>query len=105
VLAVRGELDLATVAHLRERFLIALHNASSPVVVDLGGVTFCGAEGLALLVHVRRRARLLGLSFSLAGVTAQTRRIMEITGLWRSFTIVTTVPAPRTGLDSRTPAA
>ncbi len=105
VLVIRGDLDLATVADLRERLLRAMTHLTCPVVVDLAGVTFCGAEGLALLVHVRRRARLLGLTFCLANPSAQTRRVMEVTGLWRCFAILAVVPMPGMGLVAGQPAA
>lgn len=87
ILEIHGELDLAATDYLRERMLIALRRAATHVVVDLSGVTFCDASGLAMLVHVDRRARLLGLGFSLAAPSAEMSKIMQITGLQRHFTI------------------
>src|SRR4051794_40354235 len=66
VISIRGELDIATTASLRDRILTVLKDTTSPVIVDLSGVTFCDASGLALLVGTRRRAALHGLTVTLA---------------------------------------
>jgi anti-anti-sigma factor len=45
---------------LREHLLGLLRPGASRLVIDLSGVTFCDASGLAVLVGVARRAGLLG---------------------------------------------
>jgi len=92
VLAIRGDLDMATVTDVRELILRAMTHVTGPIFVDLSDVTSCDAEGLAVLIHVRRRARLLGLAFSLVSPPDQMRQIMQSTGLWRPFVILTAIP-------------
>ena len=60
VLAVNGEIDLATAPRLREHLVrLVTEHAGHPVVVDLTGVTFCDSIGLGILVGAQRRARAL----------------------------------------------
>ena len=66
VLAVCGELDIATTTALRSQIRIILKDTTTPVIIDLSGVSFCDASGLALLVGAQRRARLHGLTVLLA---------------------------------------
>jgi anti-sigma B factor antagonist len=94
VLELHGDLDFATTEYLRERLLAGLRYAVTPVVLDLSGVTFCDANGLAMLVHIGRRARLLGLTFSLAALPDEMNKSMRITGLWRYFALRPTSAVP-----------
>lgn len=95
VLAICGELDIATTAALRDQIVIALKNTATPVIIDLSGVSFCDASGLALLVGVRRRARLRGLTIALAAPRRNVHKLLRITGLDRAFTVHPTVTAAR----------
>ncbi|MEU8634085.1 STAS domain-containing protein [Amycolatopsis sp. NPDC048633] len=55
LVAVVGDIDLATVAILVECVETALRDGG-PLVVDLGGVTFCSGVGLRALRRLQRRA-------------------------------------------------
>jgi anti-anti-sigma regulatory factor len=55
LIAVVGDIDLATVAILVECAETALRSGG-PLVVDLGGVPFCSGVGLRALQRVQRRA-------------------------------------------------
>ncbi len=101
VIAVRGELDIATTASLRDRILIMLKDTTSLVIVDLSGVTFCDASGLALLVGIRRRAALHGLTVTLAAPRPNVAKLLRVTGLNRAFTVHPTLTS---ALLDRTPA-
>ena len=55
IAAVTGEIDISTVAGLRERLLeLADHGAT--LIVDLNRVTFIDSAGLGVLVGTARRA-------------------------------------------------
>jgi anti-anti-sigma factor len=97
VLAVSGELDIASTARLRDRIVTTLNDTIGPVIIDLSGVTFCDATGLALLVGARRRAKLRGLTVVLAGPTHTVSKLLRITGLDRAFTIYPSVAAAQLG--------
>ena len=56
ITAISGDLDIACVPAVREQLLGILGPHVSRIVVDLSGVTFCDASGLAVLTGARRRA-------------------------------------------------
>lgn len=63
VVAVHGEIDLCSAAHLHARLVAALDTATAEsgcIVVDLRGVDFLGAAGLAVLAETLHRAEALG---------------------------------------------
>ncbi|SEG73148.1 anti-sigma B factor antagonist [Thermomonospora echinospora] len=93
VVAIEGELDIASAAALREKLFAEFRRARAAVVLDLSGVSFCDAAGLSVLVAARRRARLLGLSLSLAAPRPSMSRLLQITGLQRSFDVCPTAGA------------
>jgi anti-anti-sigma factor len=97
VIAIRGELDLATTAPLRDRILTILKDTTSPVIVDLSGVSFCDASGLALLVGTQRRATMHGLTVALAAPRPNLHKLLRITGLDRAFTVHPTLADAQLG--------
>ncbi|OLT09981.1 hypothetical protein BJF78_29585 [Pseudonocardia sp. CNS-139] len=57
VVTVAGEVDMVTAGRLRHAVGTALADAgTSPVVIDLTGVSFLGSHGLAVLLEARRAA-------------------------------------------------
>ncbi len=91
-----GELDISCSPALRDQLLGLLRRGSSCLVVDLSGVTYCDASGLAVLVSTRRRARLLGGSLRLAAVSPQVDQALRITGLDRHLDVFPTVQSATT---------
>ena len=65
VVAVRGDVDIATAAELRNRIsdAVEVHRA---IVVDLGEVGFMDSTGLGVLVALHSRAVALGGTFVIA---------------------------------------
>jgi anti-anti-sigma factor len=93
VLAVYGELDIATTASLRDRIADLLENATTPIIIDLSGVTFCDASGLAVLVDARRRAEPRGITVALAAPRRNVSKLLRVSGLDRSFAVHPTLAA------------
>ena len=91
-----GELDIASIPALREQLLSLLRPGSSRLFIDLSKVSLCDASGLAVLVGIGRRARLLGGFLRLAAVSPQADRVLHITGLHRYLPIspLPTQPQP-----------
>lgn len=87
VLHVSGDIDIFTTAALRRRILGALDDSAGALVLDMSAVTFCGAGGLGVLLHAQRRARAIGVTFTLTGVTPRMARLLRITGLDDRFTV------------------
>jgi anti-sigma B factor antagonist len=88
VLAVHGEVDLATVPRLRNQ-LVAL-NAAHPgatLVVDLDGVTALDATGLGVLVGGLGQRRWSGGDLALVCASPQLREHLALCRLDRVFDI------------------
>jgi anti-anti-sigma factor len=96
IAALSGELDVACAPVLREQLLGVLRPRASRLVVDLSGVSFCDASGLAVLVGTGRRARLLGGVLRLAAPAHAVTVALRISGLLRQFDIFPTVLAATT---------
>jgi anti-sigma B factor antagonist len=84
VVTVAGEVDIATVARLRER-LAALAAGGLPLVADLDQVSFIDATGLGALAGAARRAAAHGASLHVVCARPQTRRLFRVTGLDRQI--------------------
>jgi anti-sigma B factor antagonist len=87
VVTVAGEVDIATVARLRER-LFALAAGGLPLVVDLDQVSFIDATGLGALAGAARRAAGHGASLHVVATRPQTRQLFRVTGLDRQIPLV-----------------
>jgi len=87
VIDVSGELDLTTVAMLRDPLLsLAAKSLSPHLIVDLSRVDFIDSAGLALLVEARKR--LAADSRSLALVISPGRQPERVLRLVRFDTIM-----------------
>jgi anti-sigma B factor antagonist len=106
VVTVAGEVDIATVARLRER-LVALAAGGLPLVADLDQVSFIDATGLGALAAAARRAAAHGASLHVVCARPQTRRLFRVTGLDRQIPLARDLAealrALGVGQDSRQP--
>ena len=93
VAAIGGDLDIACVPALREQLLGLLGPHANRIIVELSGVTFCDASGLAVLIGARRRAWLLGGVLRLAAPAPPVAAVLRLTGLDVHFEIFATVLA------------
>jgi anti-anti-sigma factor len=83
-----GEIDILTSQAVRERLLLILRYSTNLLIIDLSGVAFCDASGLAVLVGIQRRARAAGITLALAAPRPSTAKLLRITGLDRSLPMV-----------------
>jgi stage II sporulation protein AA (anti-sigma F factor antagonist) len=81
VLSPVGEIDVASADVLRRAAREAIAATPRCLVVDLGGLTFCGSTGLVVLMDARRDAEAAGVRFGTADGPAIVRRVLEITQL------------------------
>ncbi|VVJ18566.1 Uncharacterised protein [Amycolatopsis camponoti] len=79
LVTVVGDIDLATVAILVECAETALR-VGGPLVIDLGGVTFCSGAGLRALHRVRRRAEAAAVPLAWVVRTPAVWRVLRGTG-------------------------
>ena len=80
IAAVTGEIDISTVAQLRER-LYELADNGGTLIVDLNRVTFIDSAGLGALVGMAQRAAEHGGSLHAVCAQPQPRRLLWMTGV------------------------
>jgi anti-sigma B factor antagonist len=102
IVTLEGELDIASAPALREQLLRLLRPGTSQLVVDLSGIWYADASGLAVLVGSQRRAVLLGGALHLAGPRPEVARVLAATDIRRHLDVYPTVQAAIAG---RKPAA
>ena len=90
LVTVAGEVDIATVAQLRER-LRALAASGRPLVADLEQVSFIDASGLGALAGAARLAAEHGASLQVVCARQRIRRLFRLTGLDGSIPLARTL--------------
>ncbi len=79
--AMRGELDLATVDRVVSYVCDVIDRHGGPVIADLGEIAFCDACGLGALVRIVSYAQRAGRPLVLARPSRAVMKIMRITGI------------------------
>ena len=85
VVAVRGEVDLATAPELEACVSQAFEGAPSVVILDLAALTFIDSSGLRVLVTLAGDATARGSSVALRNVPSHAQRVLDLTGLADTF--------------------
>jgi anti-sigma B factor antagonist len=93
VIAVCGEIDVATAPQLRECLHRVIAHGEATVVLDLLGVTFLDSTALGVLVGALKRCRELGGDLHVVVADPRIVKIFEITGLTNVFTIADSLQA------------
>ena len=81
VISLAGELDGAAVDTAGSVLAPALADPAGLVVIDLAGITFVGAAGVALLYGLARQRPDRESLRLLPGRNPQVRRMLEVTGV------------------------
>jgi anti-anti-sigma factor len=102
VVALAGELDIASAPAVRERLLSLLRPGTSRLVVDMSAIRYADASGVAALVSTQRRAVLLGGELRLAAPRPEVGRVLAATGVTRH---IETYPTVQSAADGRKPPA
>ena len=95
VIALHGDLDLATAGSIKSRLLQLVQSPTPELVIDLSDVEFLDSVGISVLVTAWREADLRNLPFALASVPEQARRVLDITGTGALFRVVELEPPRR----------
>ncbi len=85
VVAVDGELDIATVSELQREIEPLWARPLNVLTIDLERVAFMDSSGLRTLNELRTRAEQSDVSFALFGVQPTVRRVLDITGMASFF--------------------
>jgi anti-sigma B factor antagonist len=87
LLAVSGELDIATAPELRDRMTGAIDAGATGVVVDLRDVTFMDSVAMAAILHARTQLGKDGRLAVVLGAESYTQLVFEIAGLPRCLAL------------------
>jgi anti-anti-sigma factor len=85
VVAVRGELDMATIGSVEDALQALREAGSRDVVLDLRALTFVDCAGLNMLLAAGRDARADGWNLAILDGSPALERLLEITGLRDHF--------------------
>ncbi len=85
VLAVTGEVDVATAPRLREQLIDLVNEGQHRIVVDLEKVEFLDSTGLGVLVGALKRVRTHDGELALVCTESRILKVFEITGLTKVF--------------------
>lgn len=92
VFRVVGELDVASVAALRDELRLTIDLGSGPVMLDLTAMTFIDAAGISVLVWFANEMRTRGRRASFCGASPMTGRLLELTHVEHLFARPAGVP-------------
>jgi anti-anti-sigma factor len=81
VIAVSGELDLASSPRLEEELDRVTDSDAEAVVIDLRMLEFMDSTGLSVLIRAHRRAEEQGKAFALVRGSQQVQRLLGLTGV------------------------
>lgn len=81
VIAVAGELDMATAPQLQAHISEMLEQGRNRLVFDLSEVSFCDSTGLSVFVRAKNSCDGAGGAVALAAPQRGVLRILEVSGL------------------------
>lgn len=87
VLAVTGEVDVATAPAMRERLVSLVADGNVRLIVDLSPVDFIDSTGLGVLVGTLKRVREADGELALIIPQDRILKLFDITGLSKIFAI------------------
>lgn len=102
VLAVSGEVDVATVPRLREQLHGLVAQGSNRIIVNLDAVDFLDSTGLGVLVGALKRVRSNDGDLFLVCTQPRIRKVFEVTGLTKVFQLFETVDNAVSGTGAAT---
>jgi len=92
LIAVSGELDLATAHELAALGARVVMTGASNVIVDANELAVCDSSGLRVLVQIANDLHPSGGKLVIAGAKPIVLRVLEITGLTDTVVLADTVP-------------
>jgi anti-sigma B factor antagonist len=101
LIAVSGELDLATAPRLKWPLVDAIDAGARRLIVDLSRVTFMDSTALGVLIGIRRSLK-LGSRLAIICTDADVLKIFEISGLDAVFQIFPTLDDARSYVSQGT---
>lgn len=90
LVAIEGELDLATVPRVTAAFAAEPVACAGAVVIDLTGVAFMDSTGLGTLISFERELAARGGRLALACPEGPARLLLDVTGLAEQLAVFAT---------------
>ena len=87
VIALDGELDLASAPDLAELAEELVRNGAGNIIVDAERLSFCDSSGLRILVSIANDLRPIGGRVAIVNPQPIVLRVLELTGLDRTVMI------------------
>lgn len=88
VVAVSGELDVASGPALEQELAKAKASDAQLVILDLRDLEFIDSTGLSILIKAHQQAEESGRRFAVVRGRAQVQRLLGLTGLEERLTLV-----------------
>jgi anti-anti-sigma factor len=88
VIAVRGELDLASSPALQEELDRVSASDAEMLIIDLRELDFMDSTGLSVLVRAHQRAEEHGRRLAMVKGPQQVQRLLSLTGVSDRLTVV-----------------
>ncbi|MFC4945159.1 STAS domain-containing protein [Pseudonocardia sp. GCM10023141] len=96
VVRVAGEVDLYTVAVLRDALADSLARGPCALLIDVAAMTFCDVRGLTLLVQTAATATERGIDYAITAAPRQARRVWSM--LWPADEVPIQYPSAAAGI-------
>ncbi len=87
IIALSGEMDVHTSAHLRDSVLSLLEKGARKIVINLDNVEYVDSTGLGTMVGVLKRMTEQNCKLCIVSANPLINRVFDITGLTQIFTI------------------
>ena len=87
VISARGDVDLYSSPKLREAIVSSASEKRSPIVVNLGDVTYIDSSGVATLVEGLQLSREYGGKFGLVNMSDRVCEVLKLARLDQIFDI------------------
>jgi anti-sigma B factor antagonist len=88
IIAVSGELDLASSPSLQEELDRVAASDSQLLIIDLRSLDFMDSTGLSVLVRAHQRAEEHGRQLAMVRGPQQVQRLLSLTGVGEKLTLV-----------------
>ena len=87
IIALEGEVDISVTDPIREKFKKLTDEKRKSILVNMTGVPYIDSSGLGMLVETMQEAGKYGGEIKLVGLTADVKKVFELTRLNKFFHI------------------
>lgn len=100
IIAVEGELDIATAEDLREHIQVAIDDHGPWLILDLSALNFMDSSGLNVIINAYRTVRDTDGALALAALNERVTKVVRLVGLHRQVPVHKTVSTAITAMEA-----